>query len=130
MVGVGSQYASNVLDSEGRYLDGSRNYRMRMPPNAPVKDFWSLIVFDPQTRSMLQTDQTFPTVSSQKEGIVRNADGSVDIYFGPTPPKGKESNWIQTVPGQAWFATLRMYGPLEPWFDRTWLPGEIVPLAE
>lgn len=74
---------------------------------------------------MLQTDQQFPSVGSQKKGIVTNADQSVDIYFGPTAPAGKENNWIQTVPGKSWFVILRLYGPLQPWFDKTWKPGEV-----
>jgi hypothetical protein len=56
---------------------------------------------------------------------VNYGDGSVDIYFGPKAPAGKEKNWIQTVPGKGWFTGLRLYGPLEPWFDQTWRPGEI-----
>jgi hypothetical protein len=74
---------------------------------------------------MLQTSQSFPTVGSQTEGIRPNADGSYDIYFGPRPPAGFEDNWLETVPGKGWFVALRMYGPLEPWIEKTWRPGEI-----
>ena len=74
---------------------------------------------------MLQTSQSFPTVGSQSEGFVRNADGSYDVYFGPEPPEGKEKNWLQTIPGKSWFIILRMYGPLEPWIDQSWRPGEV-----
>jgi hypothetical protein len=74
---------------------------------------------------MLQTDQRFPSISSQKKDIIINPDTSVDVYFGPVPPPGKEANWIQTIPGKGWFTMFRLYGPLEPWFDRTWRPGEI-----
>jgi hypothetical protein len=73
---------------------------------------------------MLQTDQQFPSVGSHGAGIQKNADGSYDLYFGPKPPVGKESNWVQTLPGGGWFAILRLYGPLQPWFDKTWKPGE------
>jgi hypothetical protein len=125
MVGAGSQYAIAEHDAAGRYLDGGRTYRLHLPPNIPAKDFWSVLVYDPQTRSMLQTDQRFPSLSSQKQGIVVNADTSVDVWFGPEPPTGHESNWIQTIPGKGWFTFLRLYGPLEPWFDKTWRPGEI-----
>jgi hypothetical protein len=74
---------------------------------------------------MLQTDQQSPGVSGQTKGLLVNADGSVDVYFGPKAPPGKEKNWAQTVPGKGWFVVLRLYGPLEPWFDKTWRPGEI-----
>jgi hypothetical protein len=125
MVGVGSQYALAFRDAEGRYLDGGKTYRLRLPPNPPAKDFWSIVVYDNQTRSELQTDQPFPSLNSQRPDLQKNADGSVDIYFGPNAPAGKASNWVQTVPGKGWNTILRLYGPLEPWFDKTWRPGEI-----
>ena len=86
-----------------------------------------MIVYDNQSRSMVQTDQQYPSVSSQTKGLQVNADGSVDVYFGPKPPAGKENNWVQTIPGKGWFMLLRLYGPLEPWFNQTWRPGEIEP---
>lgn len=125
MVGQGSQYAVGIVDSEGKALDGGKRYRLRVEPNMPVKDFWSAIVYDNQTRSMLQTDQDFPQVSSLDEGLITNADGSVDVYFGPTAPAGNENNWIQTLPGKGWNMLFRLYGPLEPWFDKTWKLNEI-----
>ena len=125
MVGLGSQYAFAMRDAAGQYLNGDKEYRLHLPGPIPAKDFWSVIVYDPQTRSMLQTDQRFPSLSSQKEGISINPDSSVDVYFGPQPPPGKEANWVQTLPGKGWFVALRLYGPLEPWFDQTWRPGEI-----
>ena len=124
MVGIGSQYAGAMIDSEGRVLDGGRTYRLRFPPNTPAKDFWSLVLYDNQTRSMLQTDHQFPSLNSQR-GVQQNADGSTDIYLGPNAPTGRESNWIQTIPGKGWSIVLRLYGPLDPWFDKTWKPGEI-----
>ena len=112
-------------DGTGKPLDGSKTYKIHLPPNIPAKDFWSFVVYDNQTRSMLQTDQQFPSIGSQKEGVVVNADTSVDIYFGPTAPAGHESNWVQTVPGKGWNTILRLYGPLQPWFDKSWRPGEL-----
>ena len=74
---------------------------------------------------MLQSDQQFPSLNSERGGVEENPDGSVDVYFGPQAPAGKEKNWIQTVPGKAFWLILRLYGPLEPWFDKTWRPGKI-----
>ena len=128
-MGAGSQHANTEHYARGVYLDGGKSYRLHLPPHIPVKDFWSLIVHDPQTRSMLQTDQRFASLSSQKEGLVVNPDTSVDVYFSPEPPPGKEANWVQTIPGKGWFTVLRLYGPLEPWFDKSWRPGEIEPLV-
>jgi hypothetical protein len=125
MVGVGSQYALAAVDADKNYLDGSKTYKLTLPPNIPAKQFWSFVLYDPQTRSELQTDERFPSISSQNTDVKKNTDGSYDIYFGPKAPAGKGGNWIQTVPGKGFFLILRLYGPLEPWFDKTWQPGDI-----
>lgn len=132
MVGVGSQYAMASRDSEHKYLDGAKTYTLTLPPNVPAKDFWSLVVYDTQTRSMLKTKQLFPSRNSVAHAaeIKQSPDGSTTVWFAPSAPPGHEGNWIQTVPGKMWFLLLRLYGPLEPWFDKTWRPGEIVEVVE
>jgi hypothetical protein len=128
IIGKGSAYAVAFVDAEGDPLDGGKNYKLHLPPNVPEKNFWSFTVYDSQSRSMLQTDQQFPSVGSLTKGLVSNADKSIDVYFGPKAPAGKENNWIQTLPGKGWSTILRLYSPLKPWFDKTWRPGEIEPI--
>ena len=125
LIDIGSQYALANRDASGQYLKGDNNYRLHLPPNVPAKDFWSMVAYDPQTRSFLQTDQQFPSLSSQRTDLIINPDNSMDIYFGPKAPPGKESNWIQTIPGKSWCAAFRLYGPGQAWFDKTWRLGEI-----
>ncbi len=125
IVGKGSQYAVGYNDSTGAVLDGARNYRLNVPANVPAQNFWSVVLYDPQTRSELQTGQPYPSKNNKRDNLIANADGSVDLYFGPKAPAGKEANWTQTLPGKGWFTLFRLYGPLEPWFDRSWRLGEI-----
>ena len=122
--GIGSNYALGFKDKEGKYLDGAKNYKLNIPKDVPAKDFWSVVVYDPQTRSELQTDNHYPSINSKIAKLDYNKDGSVDLYFGPTAPKGKEENWIQTETSKGWFTLFRFYGPLQPWFDKTWKPGD------
>lgn len=124
MPGVGSQYAATNLDRDGNPFDGAKTYRLHVPANVPAKDFWSVVIYDTQTRSMLQTDQQFPSLSSEKD-LKKNSDGSTDVVFSPTNPPDNP-NWIQTIPGKSWFTIFRLYGPLEPWFDRSWRLEDIV----
>ena len=125
LIGKGSQYAWGYSDSNGNYLDGGKNYRINIPNNPPAEKFWSMCVYDPQTRSELQTGQPYPSRQSQRDKMIVNDDGSVDLYYGPEAPAGKEANWTQTVPGKGWFVVLRLYSPTEVWYDKTWRPGEI-----
>ena len=123
-VGVGSYYLWTYKDAAGNFLDGAKNYKLHIPANVPAKDFWSVLVYDSLSRSELKNGQKFPSVSKYTDPKI-NADGSVDVYFGPEMPEGQEKNWIKTVPGKGWFPIFRFYGPLEPLFEKTWKLSDI-----
>ena len=123
-VGIGSQYAFTARDVDGAWLDGGRTYTLTLPAGIPAKTFWALDIYDPQTRSLLQTDNPYPSVHSGSEGMRYEDNGDLVITFGPSAP---DANGIQTRAGKGWFPILRIYGPLESWFDKTWRPGEIEP---
>jgi len=129
LTNIGSQYLGTFFDAHGNPFDGAKAYKVTLPPNIPAARFWSLTLYDNQTRSMLQTDQRFPRAGSQTfptPAAVANTDGSTTVFFSPKRPSGvQEGNWIQTAPGKGWFILLRLYSPLEPFFDKTWRPGEI-----
>jgi hypothetical protein len=122
--GSGSAYAYAGRDSEGRYLDGGKTYKITLPAPIPAGQFWSFMVYDGQTRSMLETDQKAAGLDSNQPGIKKNPDGSVTVWFAPKAPAGEEANWVQTTPGKGWNSLLRLYAPLQPWFDKTWKPGD------
>ena len=124
-VGLGSDYALAFLDENDQPFDGSKTYKLHLPPNVPVNNFWAVTLYDTQTRTQLQTSQLFPTVGSQSKGMKQNADGSYDVYFAPQAPEGQQGNWLQTNTGKSWFAILRMYGPLKPRINKNWRPSEI-----
>ena len=123
--GTGSAYAASFKDANGDIFDGGNTYKITLPGPIPAKDFWALTVYDNQTRSLLETDQKSAGIDSNGKGLKANADGSVTIWFGPKAPAGEEANWVQTGPGKGWNVLLRLYGPLEPWFDKSWKPGDI-----
>ena len=123
--GFGQAYLGGYLDKDGRPFDGGQNYRLHVPPNVPAKQFWSVTLYDVDTRCLIQNKEQIADRSSRQPDLVKNADGSVDLYFGPAAPKGFEKNWIPTVPGQAWFTWFRLYAPLEPYIERTWLLPDI-----
>jgi hypothetical protein len=122
--GTGSAYALTGRDSKGEYLDGGKTYKITLPAPIPAGQFWSFMVYDGQTRSMLETDQKLAGIDSNDKSIKKNPDGSVTVWFAPKAPAGQESNWVQTMPGKGWNSLFRLYAPLEPWFDKTWKPGD------
>ena len=124
--GTGSDYGIAFLDGDKKPFDGSKTYKITLPKDAPIANFWAVTIYDTQTRSMLQTDQEAAGVDSLQDGLRYNKDGSIDLYFAPKPPPGYEKNWVQTVPGKSWFTILRMYSPLKTWIDQSWRPSEII----
>lgn len=128
--GAGSDYAIAFLDADKNHFNGRKEYKLHIPANVPVNDFWAVTIYDSQTRSLLQTDQQFPTVGSQTEGFKQNDDGSFDVYFSPSAPNGLENNWLQTIPGKSWFIILRVYGPLKPWIEKSWVPEDVTLIKE
>lgn len=118
--GIGQRYIASYKDKDGHWLDGGKTYKLRVPANPPAKRFWSVTAYDEDTRQMPITEQGRPDISSRKNNIVNNSDGSIDVYFGPKAPKGQETNWVQTVPDKGWFAYFRFYGPTEAFFDKSW----------
>ncbi len=123
--GTGQFPLAGYTDSDGNVLIGSNLYRLTMPANVPVTQFWQLPVYSTTTRSFVHTDQGRATISSTDEGLVTNDDGSVDMYVGPEAPAGFEPNWIKTNPDEGWFTLLRLYGPLEPILSKEWVPNDI-----
>lgn len=126
---IGSQYLLAVADANKNQFDGARTYKVTLPKGIPQANFWSLTVYDNMTRSMLDTPQRYPRAGSQSypsPAAEANADGSTTVWFSPTQPEGVgRGNWIQTVPGKGWFLILRLYSPLEPFFDKSWRPSEV-----
>ncbi len=123
--GVGQAYLGGYTDSNGNWLDGARDYTVHIPPDPPAKLFWSFTVYDADTRCLINNDQQRGDRGSRDHDLAKNDDGSVDLYFGPTAPQGRESNWVQTIPGRHWFSYFRFYGPLQPYLDRSWKLGDI-----
>ncbi len=127
-VGTGSAYEMGVHDAKGHYLDGGKTYKVTLPAPIPAKDFWSFMVYDGQTRSVLETDQKAGGVDSNNPAMKANSDGSYTVWFAPTAPEGHEGNWVKTLPGKSFNVLLRLYGPLQAWFDKTWMPGDLEPI--
>jgi hypothetical protein len=127
-VGAGSKYAAVYKDATGAMLDGSRSYRLRVPADVPAKNFWSVVAYDAETRSMIQSDSEITGRDSYQQTLERNDDGCVDLIFGPTAPDQHADNWIPTKPGVGFFLYFRWYGPLEAYFDKTWKLPDLEPI--
>ena len=123
--GAGTAYLTTFRDDDGRFLDGGKNYRLRVSANPPVKNFWAVTAYDPTTRSLLDAGGNRNKSVGSRENPIANSDGSVDIYFGPKMPKGKEKNWVPTNPDKGFFLVFRFYGPLEGYINKTWVLNDL-----
>jgi len=122
--GAGAMFLIGFTDSDGAPLSGSSHYRMTLPPDVPVRLFWSVTLYEAENASGLANGQPFPSLAGFDEPV-KNADGSIDLYFGPKAPEGKAANWMATPSGRGWFAIIRLYGPTEAALNRTWKPSDI-----
>jgi hypothetical protein len=112
MLGKGSVYMWTYTSGDGEWLDGGKSYRLHLPSGIPAANFWSIVVYDVWTRSMLANGQPEASKNSYNPALAVGEDGSVELFFGPEPPAAGPSNWIRTLPGKGWFTILRLYGPL------------------
>jgi hypothetical protein len=123
MVNVGAKYPVTFVDANGDFLQGANSYKLNLPKDIPAALFWSVTVYDPVTGSGLDNGQPFPSINTMDKPAT-NADGSTDIYFGPTSP-GDGRNWARTLAGRGFFVILRIYGPTQAFFDQAWKPSDI-----
>jgi hypothetical protein len=122
--GWGQVYMSAYKDADGDWLDGAKSYKLHIPPNPPAKTFWSMTLYDVSTRALINNKTGKADLSSLQK-LKSNKDGSVDLYFGPEAPSGKEANWVQTMPNKAWFPYFRLYSPTQAFLDQTWVLPDI-----
>ena len=125
--GGGSVYFSTYSDIEKKYLDGAKSYQLTLPGPVPADLFWSVTVYDAETRVLIETPLNRAAVRSHRDKPQANSDGSFTIQFGPDAPDGPESNWVRTAPGRGWLATVRLYGPTEDVFNGNWRLDDIEP---
>ncbi|WP_339868484.1 DUF1214 domain-containing protein [uncultured Algoriphagus sp.] len=121
-VGAGQVYMTSKRDSNGDLLRADKTYRLQVPAEVPVKQFWSVTLYSENTRRPYDnggTELKDATLGSRSEQLKYNEDGSVDIFVGAKAPAGKESNYLKTVGDDGWFVYFRLYAPLEPFFDKT-----------
>jgi hypothetical protein len=117
--GAGQFYLMTFTDNTGKGLEGRGLYHLNVPAEAPVRQYWSATVYDRDTHALVRNMQR-ASQSSQNPDLQKNADGSVDIYFGPKAPAEKDSNWVPTSPEGRFEVLFRFYGPEKPLFGKTW----------
>ena len=119
--GAGTAYLGAFRDNKGRYLDGGKTYKLRVGAKPPVKNFWAVTAYDPTTRCLLDAGGNVNKSVGSRDNPKANADGSVDVYFGPKAPQGMEKNWVPTNPKKGFFLVFRFYGPTEGYINKTWV---------
>jgi len=124
-VGAAATYLANTHDANDNVLDPAQTYRVHVPKDVPIDDFWELIAYSIQTRSYIDTPSNRITVSSKNSDLQKNADGGVNVYIGPRAPAGKEANWVATKPGEGYFLAFRFYGPQKAFYDRARTPSDV-----
>ena len=117
--GGGQFYLLNISDRAGKALEGKSTYRLRVPANAPIEQYWSVTAYDRGTHALIKGMSRL-SLASNDTAVQKNPDGSVDIYFGPTAPAGKKSNWVPTDPRRRFELLFRLYGPMKELFEKTW----------
>ena len=119
--GAGTAYLGAFRDNKGRYLDGGKTYKLNVPANPPVKNFWAVTAYDPFTRSLLDSGNNINRSVGSRNNPKVNVDGSVDVYLGPKAPATMENNWVPTDPDKGVFVVFRFYGPLDGYIEKTWV---------
>ena len=121
-------YLISIRDKDGESFDGGKTYRLTVPPNVPIEQYWSVTAYDRQTHALIR-NMPRASRSSQIPEMEKNADGSVDVYFGPMPPAGKDSNWIPTDPQRGFELMFRLYAPKKEFFDKVWVLPDVEKVA-
>ncbi|MBB5329785.1 DUF1254 domain-containing protein [Tunturiibacter gelidoferens] len=123
-LGGGQMYLFSIKDKDGNDFDGAKTYKQTVPPNAPVKQYWSLTAYDRELHTLIKGVNR-ASRSSQIPELQKNPDGSIDLYIGPKAPDGKESNWIPTDPNRKFEFIFRAYAPTQALFDKTWVLPDV-----
>lgn len=118
-LGVGQYYLINIKDKDGESYDGAKTYRLRVPPNVPVEQYWSVTAYDRETHALIKNVDR-ASLASNDGSVAKNADGSVDVWFGPKAPEGREPNWVPTDPSRRFELMFRLYAPTKALFDKAW----------
>ena len=127
-LGAGQFYLISIKDKDGQSYDGAKTYRLTVPPNAPVEQYWSVTAYDRQTHALIKNVDRASRASNVAE-VKKNQDGSVDIFFGPKAPAGKESNWVPTDPARKFELMFRLYAPTKALFEKTWKLPDVEKVA-